>query len=365
MHRITKISLIIAALFLMACAAFAQSFPPCDVLQVPEHARQSFGSITTAPPGYTKTVSAYIETDHDIYVYCGNDTGKVRLFVNSWFEQWRKQYLQDSILVRIDSIGYWKTVEPYTWASSGALLADFGARMNTAQPTADYAHFVSIKNNGWGGISYVGGIGNKQFAVSFSHIYTAFYFVPNFSWTIYVLSHEAGHMLNSQHTHNCYWNWPDGHTGPIDSLYTCEGGCCVQTSTQSGTLMSYGHITSYGVDFNKGFGPLPKAAVKQYVWDCYNAGLLKNPNAGLCQPPYVTAINTTTITANIEWGANGTQYRFRFKQGANAWSNTVTTNLNIASIAGLISQKSYLVQVKSKVGGVWSAWSMSYKFKTK
>jgi len=338
----------------------------CDVLEVPPSARRSFSSVTPAPSGYTKTVSICIETDHDMYLYCNSDTNQVKLFVNGWFEQWRKLYLQDSILIRIDSIGYWKTVEPYNWSSSSQVLMDFGARMAATKPTADCNHLVSIKNNGFGGVSYVGAIRQPPYNVSFSHIYTAYYPVPSYSWTVMVLAHETGHMLSSQHTHNCYWDHGNGVIAPIDSCYNCEGGCCTQSATQSGTIMSYCHLTNKGIDFNKGFGTLPLKAIKQYIWNCYTNGLLKMPDAGLCYTPFMTNIITTTTTAYVECGKVGTHYKFRYRVAGGAWNSaTASSTLQNHQFSGLQPNKTHFFQVKSKCNGVWSAWSDLYKFKTK
>lgn len=366
-HAYELVVIIAVAMLIISIASIAQAQTLiCDQpLEIPARSLRPMALSTPYPAGYTKTVSVYIETDHDMYLYCNSDTAQVRIFVNGWFEQWRQLYLRDSILIRIDSIGYWKIAEPYTWTSSGQTLLDFSARMATVNPTADFFHFVSVKNNGFGGISYVGGVRQGQYACCFSHIYTSYYYIPLYSWTVEVMAHEAGHMLSSQHTHNCYWTQPSGITCPIDCLYTPEGGCTPAHPTQSGTIMSYGHITSFGIDFNKGFGPLPLAAIKQYIWDCYNSGFLKNPNAGLCMVPYVTSVTSTTNSAAIEWSNVGTKCKFKFKLGTGAWSAPVTTNVPNASITGLQSGKVYWIQVRSLCNGSWTNFSQSYKIKTK
>lgn len=350
-------------LLLLLMPVFALAQHNCDVLEIPLMMKRSFKtSITPAPDGFTKRVWLNLVTDYDTYLHCNKDTGKVRVFVNGWFEQWRLLYLRDSILIGIDSIGYWRVPEPYNYSSSSNVLIDFGADMQLKQPTADASHFVSVKNNGFGGVSYVGGLGqSKQYGVSFSHIYTSYYLIPTYSWTVEVLSHEEGHMFGSQHTHNCYWTHLNGWVGPIDSLYNCEGGCCVQTPTQSGTIMSYGHLTSFGIDFNKGFGPLPKAAIKQLIWDCYNNGLLKNPDGKLV--PYVTNITPASTTANVSWSNLGTQYRYKIKKSGQIFNTYLTTNLTSVGLTNLVPNSVYWIRIKSRQG-TWGEWSQSYKIKT-
>ena len=57
-----------------------------------------------------------------------------------------------------------------------------------------------------------------------ANVYTSYYAYPSYSWSVYVVAHELGHMIKSQHTQWCGWLLPNGTNGAIDSYYTSEGG---------------------------------------------------------------------------------------------------------------------------------------------
>ncbi|MEP7170115.1 MAG: M12 family metallo-peptidase, partial [Bacteroidota bacterium] len=94
-------------------------------------------------------------------------------------------------------------------------------------------------------------------------INSSFNTVPTYSWTVKVVAHEEGHLFGSNHTHSCVWN---GNNTKIDACGDEAGypsGPCPWTVPSSppggGTIMSYCHLTSVGVNFNLGFGPQPAA----------------------------------------------------------------------------------------------------------
>lgn len=84
---------------------------------------------------------------------------------------------------------------------------------------------------------------------------------PNYSWTTTVVTHELGHNIGSKHTHWC--GWPGG---AIDNCEDTEGDCAPgPPPTNGGTIMSYCHLKSYGINFSKGFGPLPGNLIREKV----------------------------------------------------------------------------------------------------
>jgi hypothetical protein len=98
--------------------------------------------------------------------------------------------------------------------------------------------------------------------------------VPTYSWTINVVAHELGHNLGSPHTHSCTWSG-----GPIDNCAAPEGTCSPGPApVNGGTIMSYCHATSAGINFNNGFGPLPGNLIRSRV---LNASCIPASNAGL------------------------------------------------------------------------------------
>lgn len=88
-----------------------------------------------------------------------------------------------------------------------------------------------------------------------------------------VVTHEFGHLFGSRHTHACIWN---GNNTAIDGCGSCQEnadpnipGCnwCTQPPVPSngGTIMSYCHITSAGINFSLGFGPQPGNVIRDRV----------------------------------------------------------------------------------------------------
>jgi hypothetical protein len=100
------------------------------------------------------------------------------------------------------------------------------------------------------------------YGTGYSGLSTSFSHAPTFSWTVEVIAHEIGHNLGSPHTHSCSWG-PNGNEA-IDCCGTyagydeCGGNCnAVEQPEEGGSIMSYCHLTSAGINFNHGFGPYP------------------------------------------------------------------------------------------------------------
>jgi hypothetical protein len=79
-----------------------------------------------------------------------------------------------------------------------------------------------------------------------------------------VSTHELGHLWGSRHTHACVWN---GNNTAIDGCSgSTEGSCSLPGyPSQGGTIMSYCHLQSVGINFNEGFGPQPGNVIRNSV----------------------------------------------------------------------------------------------------
>lgn len=226
-------------------------------------------------PGYTREelsfnpgraagdcVRLYFEVDNDIHNNKGGIAGTTS-FVNGIFNQVSTLYANENINTVISEIFIWSTPSPYNSNSSSGMLSAFqNFRTNW---NGDLAQLLSYKASGGIAAGFNGICNNNRAAsMSFASINTGYNIVPNYSWTIMVVTHEFGHLFGSRHTHACVWN---GNNTAIDGCAgSTEGSCPLPgLPSQGGTIMSYCHITSVGINFNEGFGPQPGNVIRNKV----------------------------------------------------------------------------------------------------
>ena len=118
-------------------------------------------------------------------------------------------------------------------------------------------------------------------------LYSSYNNFPTYSWSVFVITHEFGHLFGSRHTHACVWN---GNDTAIDGCAgNVEGNCPLPGyPANGGTIMSYCHLQSVGINFNLGFGPQPGNVIRNSV------------NNASCLQPCSTDVYFTnqTVTTN-------------------------------------------------------------------
>jgi hypothetical protein len=158
----------------------------------------------------------------------------------------------------------WNTADPYALiiSDAGAMLSALRNHWITDNSTIsrDLVHLLTKRSNtGTGGIAYVDVLCDYSWGYAFSsdlNSNTSFIFPnPSYTWNLFVVSHEIGHNLGSNHTHWCGWApepWNSFGGGPIDNCVSVEGSCPDNPIPQVGTIMSYCHTTSSGalIDFH-------------------------------------------------------------------------------------------------------------------
>lgn len=246
----------------------------------------------TTQRGPDNCVRMYVEVDYDIVVGKGGVT-QAADYVTAAFGQVAILYANESIDFTINELFVWNTSDPYTGPSTSNYLTQFRNRLN-GNYNGDLAHLVGY--DGGGGIAYVDVLCNGFYGVGYSAINSSFNNVPTYSWTVMVLTHEIGHNLGSPHTHNCSWG-PNGNE-PVDCCGANAGypenncsSCNVPDPSNGGTVMSYCHLRSVGINLNNGFGPLPGALIRNEV---YNASCLSACSAPVANDAGISAISVPT-----------------------------------------------------------------------
>ncbi len=291
----------------------------------------------------TKCVNWYWETDYDVFVNKGS-LANVNNYIQGVFNQVATLYANDGISINLRTVFIWTTADPYTGPSTSLFLDQFGAYRTSFD--GDMANLIGFYGNG--GIAWVNTLCSSSSVARqcYTGIGTSYNTVPAYSWTIEVIAHEEGHLLGSSHTHDCVWN---GNSTQIDGCGDVAGyksGSCPTVvpalPVGGGTIMSYCHLTSAGINFNLGFGPQPKARITNFI----NAAACLVACSGCTVPAIpgtitgnITACPGTSQTYTITAVSGATSYTWTIPAG---WSGTSTTNaitLTAGTTGGSITVK--------------------------
>ncbi len=302
-------------------------------------------------------VNIYFEMDNSIHQAKGGVAGSVS-YLEAIFNQVAILYQNEQINVKISEVFVWETSDPYG-SSVSSVLSSFRSNKNSSGYNGDLAHYVTFQ--GSGGIAYVDVICNTANSYGVSNLQDEYANVPTYSWDVEVITHELGHNLGSPHTHSC--SWPGG---PIDNCYSPDGFCgSGPAPTNGGTIMSYCHLTSHGINFNHGFGPLPGNLIRDKV---YNASCLSECDMGgaTCSTPLnISASNIGQTDMTITWGAVSTalNYEFRYRAQGGSWITSTEAGTS-KNLTGLSPLTNYDVEVRSNCEGENSDWSSTETFTT-
>ena len=207
-------------------------------------------------------VRLYIEVDKDIHDNKGGVAGATN-FITGLMNEVITLYANESLTAVVSEIKVWDVTSPYSSNSSDGMLSDF--QNNTGSFNGDLAELFSYQASGGIAAGFSGICNsNPDNSKCFSSIDNSYSIVPTYSWSVMVATHELGHLWGSRHTHACVWN---GNNTAIDGCAGgTEGSCSVPGyPSQGGTLMSYCHLQSVGINFNEGFGPQPGNVIRNSV----------------------------------------------------------------------------------------------------
>jgi hypothetical protein len=228
----------------------------------------AFGASVLTDP--CKNVASYIEADNILYNDRQRNATSVNNYITGLYNVVALLYNNENINTNISEIKIWTTQDPYRKGNSSDCLNDFNNAMNSQGFNGDIAHLLTTSRTNIGGRAYVNILCRSRNRSAISNIGRSYREFPTYSWTIEVVAHEMGHNLGSPHTHNC--SWGPQRNQALDNCYETEGSCGAgPPATGGGTIMSYCHLTSFGINFTKGFGQEPGDLIRFRV---ANAGCL-------------------------------------------------------------------------------------------
>lgn len=342
--------------------------PPTGVCETPDDGH-GYTPEQLQPQGDNRTVKCvriYWEVNYDIFQGKGSVTNATD-YVTGLFNQSAVLYNNDGISVSLSQVYVWNVASPYTSTSTSTLLDQFGSYRTSFN--GDLANLLGYA--GGGGIAWLSGLCNSSTShkMAYSGISSSYNSVPTFSWSVEVVTHEQGHLMGSKHTHACAWNGNntaiDG-CGPTYNSGYAEGSCATgPIPSGGGTIMSYCHLLSVGINFNNGFGPQPTTII---VNNINNASCLTACSGTSCGTPgSLSAGGLTTTSATLTWGATSgaTSYTLQWKPASGSTWTTVTGLASASyTLSGLTANTSYQFQVLAVCSGGSSPYSSTATFTT-
>ncbi|MCC7246942.1 MAG: fibronectin type III domain-containing protein, partial [Saprospiraceae bacterium] len=308
-------------------------------------------------------IEMFLEVDFALYTNKGSMANTVN-YMTGLFNQMATLYSNEQIGIRVAQLYVWTAQDPYPINDSFSALSTFQTqRVNWV---GDLAHLVALGGQNIGGVAWVNAICSSANGYAYSNIWASYSSVPTYSWSVEVLTHETGHNMGSNHTHWCGWTG-----GALDNCYTTEGGCAAGPApTNGGTIMSYCHLASYGINFSNGFGTQPGDVIRARVTSAYNNG--NGCITASCTPPTcaapanISVSSVTTTTATVTWttvsGATGYNLQYRPQNGS-TWT-TVNNATNPYTISGLTANTLYEAQVQTVCSGGNSTYQNAVIFKS-
>ncbi|MCO6460399.1 MAG: fibronectin type III domain-containing protein [Saprospiraceae bacterium] len=305
-----------------------------------------------------KCVKVYIECDYALYQNKGS-VSNVNNWISAVYNNVAALYANEQITTQISTTYVWTSADPYSKTSSSTALTQF--RNNRPSFNGDLAHLAALGGNNIGGVAWLDVL-CSNYNYAYSNIQSSYQNVPTYSWTVEVMTHEMGHNLGSPHTQSCSWVG-----GALDNCYTTEGGCPPgPPPTNGGTIMSYCHLTSYGINFNNGFGTQPGDLIRSKVNAANCLGTCSGGGSSCTVPSGLAVSNIGNTTATVSWAAvsGASAYQLRIRVAGGSWTELAQQSGTSVNLTGLAAGTSYEVQVRTICSDGNSDYSPTVSFVT-
>jgi hypothetical protein len=332
-----------------------------------------------------KEVRSMMVADYSMYVRKGSSVTNCTNYITSLYNNISVLYKNEGIMTVLKYVQVNTATDPYQTlpAQSNRWLTKFGYVTSTSAGGlngCDLAMLLTTKYGSMGGIAWLGvmcafynptdSLGAFAFCNINNSTSTSVPAFPTYGWDVNATTHEMGHNLGSPHTHRCCWN-PPARITAIDKCYTLEGTCANPSPlypSGGGTIMSYCHLQSVGVNLSNGFGQQPGDTVRFYLKGTGSScGNVYRPDSTLTLPNKTVVANnectdlTTGITyywkdANTAKHSDDTLVLMIKKNGNNIGNlNSTAFNVSMTTLASYGGGTGVNVSFPSGTSGVASA----------
>lgn len=237
----------------------------------------------------------------------GNNATTASNYVEGVFNQVATLYANENVNILNSGMTAWTSSQPFA-----TNLSAYAVYRSSNSFNGDLGHLISTLG---GGVAYINGLCNNNYKFGESGLTGPYYTVPTYSWAVNLLAHELGHNFGSRHTHDCAWN---GNNTAIDGCGPAAGygsGCNGPIPSNGGTIMSYCHLVSVGVNLSLGFGSQPGNVIRNTVLNSNCTTSCGGTGTGCNGAPEWQAGNTYNIGDQVtyqgslyQWTSNGWIY---------------------------------------------------------
>ncbi len=295
-----------------------------------------------------KCVTYFWETRYNLYTAKGS-TQAVTNHITNIFNNFKLLYENEQIGSKLNQLYVWTTADTYNddLNTFSANRSNFGANIATL-----------FSNTGGGGVAWLDQLcgSNEYYKHGFcGAVGGTVNAIPTYSWAVNVTAHEIGHNLGSPHTHACSWTG-----GAIDGCGPQAGyseGCNGPIPSNGGTIMSYCHLTSTGMNFTLGFGPQPGNLIRSRVNSCITLTCNTDGGGQTCTNAYEP--NETQAAAAVLTSGTAVSAAIATSGDADFFKiTTSTTTNNVFNLVGpsgvdfdMVIYNSAGTQIGSGAGG--------------